>query len=249
MTNPTQASQAELTFNGMRLGTGEALRRRLRSVLLGETWWIPGEHRLPSDALLHVWQWHRDGEVEQARALSLALGGLLNDDDPVVVSGALRLFLGAPKADDGGALGRALIEEPPRWIGLEDPLDGAVGDLRSALACATAAHAGRVWGPKVLEALRLEAVRPGWGAGLVSRMADYDAAWLLASAGDIVGSTPAALRVFVLHLALRGQGPRGVVRAAAARLGEETVRQVVAEALAKRPALVDRFLADLDPPP
>lgn len=240
-----QRVEVEVSFNGMRLGSGEALCRRVRAILLGETWWIPGDHRLPPEALHRVWQWKQDGFPEEARALSLATARLLDDEDAPVIAGAVRFFLEEPEADDGGALGSALVERPPRWLGSPDPLEGAVGDLRSALALATAADPRRVWGPAVLDALRDEVLRPSCGAGLVSRMAAFDGAWLLAHAGEVIAATPEALRSYVLHLALAGKGPCGVVRAAAERLGREAAISLVSWALASRPDLAGDFLAEL----
>ena len=208
-------------YGGADLGTGDALRKRLRGGLLGQPAFPGGaSHRIAADFLVEA---HDRSAPGDAKALSTAVATLLQDGDARVRSGAIRFFQGSG-AREPEALRAALQKDGGRFEGVADPLPGGTGDLRHELARAAARRMAA--DPALRDLIRAEALRPRRARTVVAALGWNDGDWLRSHALDVATANPDALDPLLFALrsagedlgllvpALKSRVPAGALRAA-----------------------------------
>ena len=126
--------------------------------------------------------------------------------------------------------------------GVEDPIEGATGDLRKELAGALANHPLRIREPEVLASLRAEALTPGRAGAVSAGLFDTDKEWLLEHAAEIIEGTPAAYTIYLLNLALRREQLVSFVSDMRSVVPDQIAETIARERFEGRPELLEEVI-------
>ncbi len=211
-----------VSYRGTNLGTGPALQQRIRKGLLDEEAFpSAANHRIAADFLVEA---HDRSTPGDAKALATATAALLQDDESLVRSGAIRFFQGSG-AVEPAALLHALQNDGGLFEGVTDPLPGGTGDLRHELARAAARRVAK--DPALRDAIRAEALRPGRGRTVIAALGWTDKAWLRGHALDIAAANPDALDPLLYSLRAAGEDLGLLVPALKRRVPEPALRAAI----------------------